>query len=34
MRQSRRSFFDVLAGGRSDAGYDTGLWIAARGARG
>ena len=31
MRQSRRSFLDVLAGGRSDAGYDTGLWIAARG---
>ena len=31
MRQSRRSFLDVLAGGRSDASYDTGLWIAARG---
>ena len=31
MRQSRRSFFDVLAGGRSDASHDTGLWIAARG---
>jgi histidinol-phosphate aminotransferase len=31
MRRSRRSLFDVLAGGRSDAGYDTGLWIAARG---
>jgi histidinol-phosphate aminotransferase len=31
MRQSRRSFLDVLAGGRSDAGHDAGLWIAARG---
>ena len=34
MRQSRRSFLDVLAGGRDsslDAGHATGLWIAARG---
>jgi histidinol-phosphate aminotransferase len=31
MRQSRRSFLDVLAGGRSERDYDAGLWIAARG---
>jgi histidinol-phosphate aminotransferase len=31
MRRSRRSFFDVLSGGRSNAGYDVGSWIAARG---
>ena len=31
MRQSRRSFLDVLAGGRAGRGSDAGLWIAARG---
>jgi histidinol-phosphate aminotransferase len=31
MRQSRRSFLDVLGGGRSERDYDAGLWIAARG---
>ena len=31
MRQSRRSFLDVLAGGRSVRDTDAGLWIAARG---
>jgi histidinol-phosphate aminotransferase len=31
MRQTRRTFFDVLAGGRSERDYDAGLWIAARG---
>jgi histidinol-phosphate aminotransferase len=34
MRHSRRSFLDVLSGGRNsglDAGQATGLWIAARG---
>ena len=31
MRQSRRSFLDVLSGGRPDSAFDAGLWIAARG---
>jgi histidinol-phosphate aminotransferase len=31
MRQSRRSFLEVLSGGRPDSAFDPGLWIAARG---
>ena len=31
MRQSRRSFLDVLSGGRPDPAFDAGLWITARG---